>query len=150
MRKESKNEWRYVYVYWNHSTVHLKIKYISMKKFFFKLSLGFSLILGEGNGNPLQYSCLENPMDRGFWRVGYSPRGYKESDTTEGLTLSHWDCIDNTEPKCFENDESAPGAGLRVTVWQRMFQTAGEGSGRSPRAPLVWVSGLRLPGRCFR
>ena len=23
--------------------------------------------LGEGNGNPLQYSCLENPMDRGAW-----------------------------------------------------------------------------------
>ena len=22
---------------------------------------------GEGNGNPLQYSCLENPMDRGSW-----------------------------------------------------------------------------------
>ena len=22
---------------------------------------------GEGNGNPLQYSCLENPMDWGFW-----------------------------------------------------------------------------------
>ena len=22
---------------------------------------------GEGNGNPLQYSCLENPMDRGIW-----------------------------------------------------------------------------------
>ena len=22
---------------------------------------------GEGNGNPLQYSCLENPMDRGDW-----------------------------------------------------------------------------------
>ena len=22
---------------------------------------------GEGNGNPLQYSCLENPMDRGVW-----------------------------------------------------------------------------------
>ena len=22
---------------------------------------------GEGNGNPLQYSCLENPMDRGAW-----------------------------------------------------------------------------------
>ena len=25
--------------------------------------------LGEGNGNPLQYFCLENPMDRGAWRV---------------------------------------------------------------------------------
>ena len=24
---------------------------------------------GEGNGNPLQYSCLENPKDRGAWRV---------------------------------------------------------------------------------
>ena len=33
--------------------------------------LGFSPWLGrspgEGNGNPLQYSCLENPMDRGAW-----------------------------------------------------------------------------------
>ena len=25
--------------------------------------------LGEGDGNPLQYSCLENPMDRGAWRA---------------------------------------------------------------------------------
>ena len=24
---------------------------------------------GEGNGNPLQYSCLENPIDRGAWWV---------------------------------------------------------------------------------
>ena len=24
---------------------------------------------GEGNDNPLQYSCLENPMDRGVWQV---------------------------------------------------------------------------------
>ena len=24
-------------------------------------------IFGEGNGNPLQYSCLENPMDGGAW-----------------------------------------------------------------------------------
>ena len=24
---------------------------------------------GEGNGNPLQYSCLENPMDRGGWQA---------------------------------------------------------------------------------
>ena len=24
---------------------------------------------GEGNGNPLQYSCLENPMDRGAWHA---------------------------------------------------------------------------------
>ena len=36
---------------------------------------------GEGNDNPLQYSCLENPMVRGAWS-GLS-WGHKESDTTE-------------------------------------------------------------------
>ena len=30
-------------------------------------SLGREDSPGEGNGNPLQYSCLENPMDRGAW-----------------------------------------------------------------------------------
>ena len=38
---------------------------------------------GEGNSNPLQYPCLENPMDRSL--VGYSPQGDKESNMTERL-----------------------------------------------------------------
>ena len=29
--------------------------------------LGLGRSLGEGSGNPTQYSCLENPMDRGAW-----------------------------------------------------------------------------------
>ena len=28
---------------------------------------GLGRLPGDGNGNPLQYSCLENPMDRGTW-----------------------------------------------------------------------------------
>ena len=32
-------------------------------------SLGWEDSPGEGNGNPRQYSCLENPMDRGAWRA---------------------------------------------------------------------------------
>ena len=37
---------------------------------------------GEGNGYPLQYSCLENSMSRGAW-AGYSPWGCKELDKTD-------------------------------------------------------------------
>ena len=40
---------------------------------------------GGGNGNPLQYSCLENPMDRGGWRV--LVQRVTESDTTK---CAHW------------------------------------------------------------
>ena len=36
---------------------------------------------GKGNGNPLQYSCLGNLMEKRSL-VGYSPWGPKESDTT--------------------------------------------------------------------
>ena len=35
---------------------------------------------GEGNGNPLQYFCLENPLDRGAWQV--QSVGLQESDRT--------------------------------------------------------------------
>ena len=41
------------------------------------LSPGSGRSSGEGNGNSLQYSCLESPMDRGAWR-----------DTTHGAAKS--------------------------------------------------------------
>ena len=41
--------------------------------------LGLGRSPGEGNGNPLQYSCLENPMDRGAW--GATVHGVTESQT---------------------------------------------------------------------
>ena len=41
-------------------------------------------MIGEGNGTPLQYSCLENPMDGGAWWAAVL-WGHEESDTTERL-----------------------------------------------------------------
>ena len=46
--------------------------------------LGLGRSPGEGNGNPPQYSCLENPMDRGVW--GYNLSDRTESDTTEATS----------------------------------------------------------------
>ena len=43
---------------------------------------------GGGHGNPLQYSCLENPRGQRSL-VGYSPCGRKESDTSARLSTKH-------------------------------------------------------------
>ena len=60
-----------------------------------RLHFHFSLsCTGEGNGNPLQCSCLENPRDRSL--VGCRLWGHTESDTTEATwqlqhdAIKHW------------------------------------------------------------
>ena len=50
---------------------------------------------GEGNGNPLQYSCLENPMDRGAWQAtihGIAKSRTRLSDFTLSLSLKAFIC----------------------------------------------------------
>ena len=51
------------------------------------------LVIGEGNGTPLPYSCLENPMDRGAWWAavyGSHRVGHDWSDLA--AAPSHWYC----------------------------------------------------------
>ena len=59
---------------------------------------------GGGNGNPLQYSCLENPRDRGAWRAT-SPCSCKESDTTEQLSTHTYTFI------LYKNSKNQPIGG---------------------------------------
>ena len=51
--------------------------------------LGLGRSPGEGNGNPLKFSCLENSMDRGSWQATQSIWAWKQSDTTERSTHTH-------------------------------------------------------------
>ena len=51
-------------------------------------SLGQEVPLEKENGNPLQYSCLGNPMGRGtWWAIVY---GRKELDMTESLNINNY------------------------------------------------------------
>ena len=48
---------------------------------------------GEGHGNPLQYSCLENSMDRGAWQatvLGVTKSWTQLSDSMVHSPASHW------------------------------------------------------------
>ena len=62
-------------------------------------------VSGKGNGNPLQYSCLENPVDRGAWRAAV----HRVTQSRTGLKqLSMHACIGegNGNPlqySCLEN-----------------------------------------------
>ena len=50
------------------------------------------ILTGEGNGNPLQYSCVGKPMDTGSLE-GYSPWGRLESDMAEQLSMYIYICM---------------------------------------------------------
>ena len=46
---------------------------------------------GGGHGNPLQYSCLENPVDRGAWQAAPHRVGLDWSDLAEHSTAAQWE-----------------------------------------------------------
>ena len=60
---------------------------------------------GEGKGYPLQYSGLENSMDCMF------PWGHKESDMTEGLSLTCGHCTRGWDSETETGKEKVPGQG---------------------------------------
>ena len=77
---------------------------------------------GEGNGNPLQHSCLENPMDWGAWRATV----HVTTDTTERVPFLFFSCDQywwasfNTEIPGQRLQAQLPETGhlLRATWWK--------------------------------
>ena len=66
---------------------------------------------GEGNGNPLQYSCLENPMDRGAWRA----RVHRVAKSRTQLSdFTHW-----TFTRIWQNLQARPDARCLVPHRER-------------------------------
>ena len=72
---------------------------------------------GEGNGNPLQYSCLENPMDRGAWRVTVYGLARVGHDLASRLLLPLSVGLDGKESVCNTGDPGLiPGLGRSLGV----------------------------------
>ena len=99
---------------------------------------------GGGNGNPLQYSCLENPMGRGAWQViVHRVAKCRTRLNTETHTSAFPGSSAGKEPACNAGDPgSIPGSG----------RSPGEGTGypfQYSRASLV-VSWRRISLQCGR
>ena len=62
---------------------------------------------GEGNGTPLQYSCLENPMDRGAWWAA-----------VHGVAKSRARLSDFTFPFHFHALEKEMATHSRILAWE--------------------------------
>ena len=90
---------------WQKPTQYCKaiIHQLKIKKFLKKCP-------GEGNGNPLQYSHLENLIDRGAWKATV----HKESDMTEWLSTHTWN-----DPAMFPFlSHFIPNLHLSVCFWR--------------------------------
>ena len=71
-------------------------------------SLGWEDLLEEGHGNPVQYSCLENPHGQRSL-AGYNPWGCEESDMTERLSIAQQPLMVDETPQLFSPRTEAFG-----------------------------------------
>ena len=84
-------------------------------------NLHFTVIYREGNGNPLQYSCLENPMDRGAWRAavhGVARCRIQLRDFT--FTFMHWRRKWQPTPVFLPGESQGQGSLLGCCLWGRI------------------------------
>ena len=79
-------------------------------------------LMGEGNGTPLQYSCLENPMDRGAWQAavhGVTNSRTRLIDFTFTFTFMHWRRKWQSTPVFLPGESQGRGSLLGCRLWGR-------------------------------
>ena len=80
------------------------------------------MLTGEGNGTPLQYSCLENPMDGGGWKAavhGVDEGRTRLSDFTFTFTLMHWRRKWQPTPVFLPRESQGWGSLVGCRLWGR-------------------------------
>ena len=79
------------------------------------------LVIGEGNGTPLQYSCLENPMDEGAWRAAV--HGVTEGQTQmSDFTFTHWRRKWQPTPVFLPGESQGRGSLVGCRLWVAQSQ----------------------------
>ena len=92
---------------------------MSRKKIWISLLL-YSVGCGEGNGTPLQYSCLKNPMDRGAWWAavhGVAKSRTRLSDFS--FTFLHWRRKWQPTPVFLPGETQGRGSLMGCRLWGR-------------------------------
>ena len=75
---------------------------------------------GEGNGTPLQYSCLENPMEGGAWKAaahGIAEGRTRLSDFTTLFTFMHWRRKWQPTPVFLPGESQGRGSLVGCRLW---------------------------------
>ena len=92
--------------------------YMSIACYYLSL---FIIPNGEGDGTPLQYSCLENPMDGGAWRAavhGVAKSRTRLSDFT--FTFMHWRRKWQPAPVFLPGESQGRGSLVGCCLWGRI------------------------------
>ena len=82
--------------------------------------MDLGIITGEGNGTPLQYFCLENPVDGGAWKAavhGVAEGQTRLSDFT--FTFMHWRRKWQSTPVFLPGESQGRGSLVGCHLWGR-------------------------------
>ena len=98
---------------------------------------------GEGNGNPLQYSCLENPMDGGAWKAAV--HGVAEGQIRlSNFTFTHWRRKWQPTPVSLPGESQGRGSLVGCRLWGHTESDTTEATQQQQQQ--MWVGGKRTSG----